>query len=321
MLSGEIRSERYPIPEPYRQEMLPLDDIHTMYWEESGNPLGIPVLFIHGGPGAGSGLSARSFFDPSFYRIIVYDQRGAGRSTPLGELRENTTPHLIADIERLRSHLGIDQWLLFGGSWGSTLAIAYAEHHPGQCLGMILRGIFLCRPSEIDWFLYGMKTIFPEAWRSFSEYIPQTERNDLLEAYYQRLISPDPEVYLPAARSWSQYEGICATLMPSPETVATFLDDMVAVGLAKIEAYYFRNNIFLPDNFLLGNIDKIRSIPAVIIQGRYDIVCPIITADEVAQAWPEAEYIIVPDAGHSAYDPSLSAQLVKACERFKKTLK
>lgn len=308
----------YPPIEPYQSAFLDVDDIHTLYWEESGNPNGIPVVFIHGGPGAGAGAASRRFFNPETYRIIIYDQRGSGRSIPLGETRQNTTPLLIADLEVLRCHLHVKQWLVFGGSWGSTLAIAYAQHHPEACLGMILRGIFLCRPSEIEWFLYGMKTVFPEAWAEFSQFIPEDERHDLAQSYHIRLMNPDPAIHMPAARSWSVYEGKCATLLPSPETVDSFRNDVVALGLARMESHYFRNNIFLPDNFLLDHIDRIRHIPTTIVQGRYDIVCPIVTADELVHHWPEATYIIVPDAGHSAFDPTLGQTLVQTCDQFSK---
>lgn len=307
----------YPEIEPNKTGMLVVDDIHTMYWEECGNPKGFPVVFIHGGPGAGASPSSRRFFDPDFYRIIVFDQRGSGRSTPLGEVRQNTTPLLIEDMEKLRNHLNIDRWMLFGGSWGSTLAIAYAEHHPDRCLAMVLRGIFLCRPAEIDWFIYGMSFIFPENWMEFADHIPEDEQEDLMGAYKKRLMDPDPEVHMPAAIAWSRYEGACATLLPSPATVTSFEDPTVALGLARMEAHYFTNDIFLPDNYLLDNIDKVRDIPAVIIQGRYDVVCPISTAHEVAVNWPEAEYIVVTDAGHSAFDPSLCIELVKACDGFR----
>ncbi|WP_442954779.1 prolyl aminopeptidase [Pelomicrobium sp.] len=299
--------------------MLPLDEVHTMYWEQSGRPDGVPVVFLHGGPGAGSVPNHRRFFDPAHYRIIVYDQRGAGRSTPLGELKDNTTPLLIQDLEKLRQFLGIERWFVFGGSWGSTLAIAYAEAHPERCLGLILRGIFLCRPSEIDWFLHGVRNFFPEAWRTFAEFIPPPERNDLLAAYYRRLTDPDPAVHMPAARTWSVYEGSCSTLLPSQETVDYFAADTVALGLARIEAHYFVHRIFLPENALLRNVERIRSIPGVIVQGRYDAVCPIVTADELARAWPEAQYVVVPDAGHSAWEPGIRAELVKAMERFKRS--
>ncbi len=319
--SQETRSALYPELEPFDTGMLELDGLHRMYWEQSGNPAGSPVVFLHGGPGAGSAPAHRRFFDPAHYRIVIFDQRGAGRSTPLGELRDNTTPHLVADIERLRAHLGIERWLVFGGSWGSTLALAYGEAHPERCTGLILRGIFLCRQSEITWFLYGLRNLFPEAWRTFAGAIPENERGDLLAAYYRRLTDPDPTVHMPAARAWSIYEGSCSTLLPSAETVAYFAGDVVALGLSRIEAHYFRHDIFLPENSLLDNIARLRNIPAVIVQGRYDAVCPIVSADDVHRAWPEAEYIIVPDAGHSAWEPGICAELVKATERFKINVK
>jgi proline iminopeptidase len=316
-ISYSPRTELYPEIEPYRTGMLKLGAVHTMYWEQSGNPQGTPVFFLHGGPGAGAAPAHRRFFDPAHYRIVVFDQRGAGRSTPLGELKENTTPHLIADIERLRKHLAIERWLVFGGSWGSTLALAYGGAHPEVCAGFILRGIFLCRTSEIEWFLYGLRHLFPEAWRAFAALVPERERKNLLAAYYKRLADPDPGVHLPAARAWSTYEGACSTLLPSPETVSYFAADGVALGLARIEAHYFSHNIFLPENSLLKNIGRIRHVPCTIVQGRYDAVCPIVTADELHTAWPEAAYIVVPDAGHSAWEPPITAELVKATERFK----
>ena len=311
------RTELYPEIEPYSAGTLKLDGVHTMYWEQSGNPEGVPVMFLHGGPGAGASPAHRRFFDPAHYRIVIFDQRGAGRSTPLGELRDNTTPRLIADIERLRGHLGIERWLVFGGSWGSTLALAYGEAHAERCAGFILRGVFLCRASEIEWFLYGLRSLFPEAWRTFAEFIPAAERGDLLAAYYQRLADPDPGVHLPAARVWSTYEGMCSTLLPSPETVAHFAGDNVSLGLARIEAHYFSHDIFLPPDTLLANVGRLRHLPCLIVQGRYDAVCPIVTADELARAWPEAEYIVVADAGHSAWEPGISAELVRATEKFK----
>jgi proline iminopeptidase len=235
--SPAIRGELYPEIEPYNSGLLRLDDTHQMYWEECGNPRGAPVVFLHGGPGAGSAPAHRRFFDPAHYRIVVYDQRGAGRSRPLGELRDNTTPLLVEDLEKLRRHLGAERWLVFGGSWGSTLALAYGIEHPERCTGLILRGIFLCRKSEIDWFLYGVRNLFPEAWRAFAGAIPEAERRDLLSAYYSRLTNPDPAVHMPAARAWSIYEGSCSTLLASPETVAYFASDVVALGLARIEAH------------------------------------------------------------------------------------
>ena len=311
------RTALYPDIEPYNAGMLALDQRHRMYFEESGDPRGTPVLFLHGGPGAGAAPAHRRFFDPAIYRIVIFDQRGAGRSTPLGEIVDNTTPLLIADIEKLRVHLGIERWLVFGGSWGSTLALAYAEAHPQHCSGLILRGIFLCRKSEIDWFLYGLRNLFPEAWRAFVAPIPEAERGDLLTAYYRRLTDPDPQVHLPAARTWSTYEGSCSTLLPSPDTVAYFAGDVVALGLARIEAHYFMHNIFLPDNALLANVGRIRHLPAIIVQGRYDAVCPMVSADDLHRAWPEAEFQIIPDGGHSAWEPGICAALVRAAEKFK----
>ncbi len=309
--------ELYPEIQPHQSGMLKLDDIHTMYWEISGNPRGVPVVFLHGGPGAGTTASHRRFFDPAHYRIVLFDQRGAGRSVPLGEIRNNTTPHLIRDVETLRAHLGIERWLVFGGSWGSTLTLAYAESHPERCTGLVLRGIFLCRKREIDWFLYDVRHIFPEAWRSFAEYLPAAERSDLLRHYHKRLMDPDPAVHMPAARRWSVYEGSCSTLLPSPETVAAFGDDRMALGLARMEAHYFINDIFLPENSLLADLPHIRRLPATIVQGRYDVVCPIVTADELHRAWPEASYVVVPDAGHSAMEPGIRSALVEATDRFR----
>ena len=308
----------YPPIEPYDTGLLDLDPPHRMYYEQSGNPRGVPVVFLHGGPGAGASPVHRQFFDPAFYRIVVFDQRGAGRSAPLGCLEDNTTPHLIADMERLRRHLGIERWVVFGGSWGSTLGLAYAEHHPQSCRGLILRGIFLCRKSEIDWFLYGIRSVFPEPWRAFAGYLPEAERGDLLGSYYRRLTDPDPAVHLPAARAWSIYEGSCSTLLPNPALVADFAADRVALGLARIEAHYFVHDIFLPEDSLLREVRKIAHIPGVIVQGRYDMVCPTVSADDLHAAWPEAEYAVVPDAGHSAFEPGIRARLVAAMEALKR---
>src|SRR5579862_1373779 len=311
------RRDLFPPLEPYRTGRLRLDGRHTMYWEESGNPQGMPILFLHGGPGAGATPVHRRFFDPGHWRIVIFDQRGGGRSTPLGELRDNTPDDLANDIERLRQALGIPRWTVFGGSWGSTLVLHYAERFPTRVAGLVLRGIFLCRPAEIDWFLYGMRTIFPEAWRAFTGFLPEAERSDLLAAYYRRLIDPDPRLHMPAARAWSTYEGACSTLLPSPDTVAAFGEDRMALGLARIEAHYFRHNVINPAEDLVARVDRIRHIPATIVQGRYDMVCPIVSADELARAWPAAEYIVVPDAGHSAMEPGIRVQLVGAAERLK----
>jgi len=318
-------SPLYPPIEPYRSGRLPRADGHDLYWEEAGNPAGRPVLFLHGGPGAGCSPAHRRFFDPAHYRIVLFDQRGCGRSAPYGETRNNTTQHLIADIEALRADLGIGRWQVFGGSWGSTLALAYAQVHPERVSHLVLRGIFLGRRREIDWFLYGIKMVFPEHWRAFAEFLPSEERGDLLTAYHRRLIDPDSAVHLPAARRWSGYETACSTLLPraapprepsaaaSPSPAA----DRWALGIARLEAHYFINDVFLAEDALLAGLDRIRHIPAAIIQGRYDIVCPAANADELARAWPEARYMIVPDAGHSALEPGIQRALVAATDRFR----
>ncbi len=315
------RAELHPPIEPYAHGMLPLDGLHTMYWETSGNPDGIPVVFLHGGPGGGSSPRHRRFFDPRAYRIVVYDQRGSGRSTPHGELRDNTTQHLIADLETLRRQLGIARWLVFGGSWGSTLALAYAQAHPDRCLGLVLRGIFLCRQSEIDWFLYGMRNIYPEPWARFAGHLPEAERGDLLRNFHRRLADPDPAIHGPAARAWSTYEGSCSTLRPSRETVEHFASDAVALGLARIEAHYFVNDSFLAPDQLLAGVPRIRHLPCTIVQGRYDVVCPMVSAYELSQAWPEAELRVIDDAGHSAWEPGIVAALVQACDLFSRRLR
>jgi len=311
------RSELFPPIEPYETGLLKVDPIHTLYWEQCGNPAGVPVVFLHGGPGAGASPAHRRFFDPAHYRIVILDQRGAGRSTPLGETRANTIWDLVADLERLRTHLGIERWHVFGGSWGSTLALAYAQTHPGRVIGLIVRGIFLMRRMEIDWFLHGARMVFPDAWERFAGYLPPDERGDLLEGYWRRLNDPDPAVQAQAAKIWSIYEGTCSTLLPNPDMVAASGEDVMALGLARLEAHYFRNNLFDPDDLLLRNADRIRGIPGIIIQGRYDMVCPATSAWELHRRWPEAEFQMVPDAGHAAMDPGIRAALVAAMERFK----
>ena len=311
----------YPALAPRRTGRLPLDPLHVMYWEECGNPRGVPLVFLHGGPGGGSSPDHRRYYDPKFYRIIVYDQRGAGQSTPLGSLRDNTTAHLISDLEALRAHLGVERWLVFGGSWGSSLALAYAQAHADRVLGLVLRGIFLCRPEEIRWFLYDMRQFFPEAWRSFAEFLPERERDDILAGYYRRLTDPDPRVHVPAAHAWSRYESSCSTLLPDPELVAHFDEASVALAIARIEAHYFAHGMFLTDDALLANVAAIRHLPCVIVQGRYDVVCPIRAADDLHQAWPEAECVVIPDAGHSAREPGIARELVAATDRFRRLLR
>jgi proline iminopeptidase len=307
----------FPPIEPFESGRMKREPPHEVYWEVSGRPDGQPVVFLHGGPGTGASPDHRRFFDPEHYRIVIFDQRGAGRSTPLAELTNNTARHLIGDMEALRAQLDIERWLVFGGSWGSTLALAYAQAHPERVAGLILRGVFLCRKSEIDWFLYGMRRVYPETWRRFAGAVPEAGRGDLLAAYHRLLTDPDPAVHLPAARAWSIYEGACSALLPSPETVAAFGEDGMALGLARIEAHYFLNNGEFENGALIGNIDRMRRLPGVIVQGRYDMICPIATADELHRAWPEADYVVVPDAGHSAMEPGIRRALVAATERFK----
>ncbi len=311
------RTDLFPDIEPYETGHLPLSKRHVMYWEQSGNPAGRPVLFLHGGPGAGAGAVHRRFFDPRIWRIIIFDQRGAGRSRPLGSVTENTTPDWVDDIELLRRHLGVEQMMLFGGSWGSTLALAYAQAHPNRVAAFVLRGIFLGRQQEVDWFLHGMANVFPEAHADFVSFLPEGERHDILGSYLRRLKDGDPAVHLPAARAWSVYEGTCSTLLPSRETVHAFAQDRTALGLARIEAHYFEHGLFLPPEGLLGNMHRIRHIPAEIIQGRYDMVCPAITAFDLKAVWDKARVTMVPDAGHSALEPGIRRALVEAVERFR----
>jgi proline iminopeptidase len=311
------RGDLFPEIGPYETGFLPLSGGHVMYWEQAGNPNGRPVLFLHGGPGAGAGAVHRRFFDPHYWRIVIFDQRGAGRSRPLGGLVHNTTPDLVADIEILRRHLAIERFLLFGGSWGSTLALAYAQAHPQRVAGAVLRGVFLGREPEVEWFLHGMQAVFPEAHAAFAGFLPERERADLLGAYLRRLTDTDPAIHLPAARAWSVYEGTCSTLLPSPETVSGFSQDRTALGLARIEAYYFAHRLFLPDGGLLGQIDRISHIPAEIVQGRYDMICPAVSAFDLAAKWRNARMTIVPDAGHSALEPGIRRALVAAVERFR----
>jgi proline iminopeptidase len=306
----------FPAIEPYRSGRLPVDDVHTLYWEECGNPDGLPVLFLHGGPGSGLSPKHRQFFNPAHYRIVLFDQRGAGQSTPLGEYRNNTTQLLIEDIERLRNLLGIAQWLLFGGSWGSTLALAYGEAHPERCTGFILRGIFLATRPEVDWFLNGIQWFFPQAHARFVEPLAPSERNDILKAYCRRLFSDDPAENLRAARSWSRYEGSCLHLLPHPEAADEFEADAVALGVGRLEAHYFRNDAFLTDDQLIRDVQRIWHVPAIIIQGRYDVVCPARSAWRLHQAWPQASFQMIEDAGHSGFEQGIVSALVAATEQF-----
>ncbi len=312
------RAELYPPIEPHDAGMLALDDVHTMYWEVSGNPHGVPVVFLHGGPGGGCSPEHRRFFDPEFFRIVLFDQRGAGSSTPLGEVTDNTTAHLIRDVEVLRQYLGVQRWMVFGGSWGSTLGLAYGQTHPERCHGFVLRGIFLGSASEIDWFLHGLKHVFPEAWQRFTDMLPETERGDPLRGYLKRLFDPAASVHLPYARAWSEYEGSCSTLLPNPDLVRHFADE--ALGLARLEAHYFAHQCFLAPGELISNLYRIRHLPASIVHARYDMVCPIVSADLLARTWLGARYIVVPDAGHSVWEPAVRAAVVREVEHFKRLL-
>ena len=312
------RGDLYPDIGPFETGYLPLSGEHVMYWEQVGNPHGHPALFLHGGPGAGAGAVHRRFFDPGHWRVVIFDQRGAGRSRPLGSLVDNTTDHLVADIERLRRHLGIERWLLFGGSWGSTLAIAYAQAHPDRVIGCVLRGVFLGRPSEVEWFMHGLARVFPDAHAAFAGHLPAEERHDLLAGYMRRLNDPNPAIHMAAARAWSVYEGSCSTLLPSPDTVASFAQDRTALGLARIEAHYFQHALFLPPEGLLARMDRLAGVPAEIVQGRYDMICPAETAFDLAAAWRGARLTLIPDAGHSALEPGVRRALVGAVERFRR---
>jgi proline iminopeptidase len=314
----DMRADLYPALEPYDQGMLALDDVHTMYWETCGNPIGVPVLFLHGGPGGGCSVEHRRFFDPEAFRIVLFDQRGAGNSSPLGEALENTTRHLVRDIEVLRQHLGVAKWLVFGGSWGSTLALAYGESHPERCLGFVLRGVFLGRKEEIQWFLYGLRQVFPEAWRRFAGMLPPAERDGLLRGYLKRLFHPDVRVHAPFARAWSEYEANCSTLLPNPDLARHYADE--AISLARLEAHYFAHECFLAPDQLLTDLHRIAHLPAAIVQGRYDMICPTANADELARAWTGARYTVVPDGGHSVWEPSLRGAVMREVEHFKSRL-
>ena len=308
----------FPEIEPFERGMLSVSALHTIYYEACGNPLGKPAVFLHGGPGAGFSDNARRFFDPKRYRIILFDQRGCGRSTPHAELRDNTTWHLLADLEALRTHLKIDRWLVFGGSWGSTLALAYAQAHPASVTELVLRGIFMLRRSELLWFYQGgCDALFPDAWETYLSAIPVAERGDLMSAYYRRLTSSDPATQLSAARAWSIWEGSTSYLIPEPGYIEATGRDQFALAFARIECHYFVHGGFLEsDTQLLDQVERIRHIPAVIVQGRYDVVCPMRSAWDLHRAWPEAELVVVPDAGHSAFEPGIVAQLLKATDRF-----
>lgn len=312
----------YPPIEPYETGMLLVGDGHRVYWEQSGNPDGKPVVFLHGGPGAGTSAWHRRFFDPERYRIVLFDQRGCGRSTPHAsepdaDLRYNTTWHLVADIELLRRNLGIDHWQVFGGSWGSALALAYAQTHPEAVTELVLRGIFTLRRHELEWFYEGgAASIFPDLWEDFIAPIPVLERSHLIEAYCRRLTDPDPAVHGPAAVAWSRWEASTLTLRPDPDLVANMTEQSAATAFARIENHFFMHEGWFAEQQLIDGAHRLRDIPAVLVQGRYDVCTPIMTAWDLHRAWPEAELIVIDDAGHSASEPGIAAALVAATDRF-----
>jgi proline iminopeptidase len=318
-VGGASSAGYYPPIEPYRTGRLRVSDVHELYFEESGNPDGRPVVFLHGGPGFGTEPNHRRFFDPSAYRIILFDQRGCGKSTPHASLVDNTTWHLVADIETLRIQLNVEKWHVFGGSWGSTLALAYAETHPERVSALILRGIFLLRPQEIAWFYQrGTDALFPDAWEKYVEPIPVEERGDLVNAFYRRLTSDVRDVRLRAAKAWSVWEGSTSCLLPNAALVEKTAGDDFAVAFARIECHYFVNRAWLdPPRDLLGNVARIRHVPGVIVQGRYDVVCPMESAWALHRAWPEADFRVTPNAGHAASEPGNLSALVAATDRLR----
>lgn len=316
---SDARRQLYPASDPFRRGYLRVSDIHEIYYEECGNPAGKPAVFLHGGPGAGSDKRARQFFDPLHYHIVVFDQRGCGRSRPGASLIENTTWHLVADIERLRKHLGIERWLVFGGSWGSTLALAYAEAHPERVTEIVLRGIFLLRYAEIRWlYQHGASEVYPDRWEAYRDAIPPDERDDFLTAYHKRLVGSDQRAALAAARAWSVWEASTSFLQSNLDNIKKWSEDQFALAVARIECHYFVNRGFLrSETQLLDDIPRIRHIPATIVQGRYDIVCPATSAWDLHRSWPEAELRIVPDAGHSAFEPGNIHELILATDRYR----
>jgi proline iminopeptidase len=308
----------YPEIEPYDHGMLKVSPLHTLYYEQSGNPNGKPVVFLHGGPGGGTNAKCRRFFDPAVYRIVLFDQRGCGKSTPYAELTDNTTWDLVADIERVREHLGVGRWQVFGGSWGSTLALAYAQAHPDKVSELVLRGIFMLRRWELEWFYQkGCDALYPDAWETYLNAIPEVERGDLMSAYHRRLTSTDAKTRTDAARAWSVWEGATSFLWQDKSHIESSAADEFALAFARIECHYFVNGGFFEhDDQLLRNVERIRNIPAVIVQGRYDVVCPLRSAWDLHRAWPEADLHIVQDAGHSAFEPGIVHELVEATDRF-----
>ena len=313
------RRTLYAEIEPFDSGYLQVSPLHRVYYEQCGNPQGKPTVFLHGGPGAGCNAKSRRFFDPAQYRIVLFDQRGCGRSTPHAELSDNTTWHLVQDIETLRAHLGIARWQVFGGSWGSTLALAYAQSHPERVSELVLRGIFMLRRWELEWFYQkGCDALYPDVWEEYLKAIPEVEHGDLMSAYHRRLTSADPAVRLAAARAWATWEGATSFLLQDPSYIASSGEDAFALAFARIENHYFVNGGFFEvDGQLLRDVSRIRSIPAVIVQGRYDVVCPMRSAWDQNRAWPEAELRIVADAGHSAFEAGITHELICATDRFR----
>lgn len=313
------RRSFYPEIQPFQRGRLRVSALHEIYFEQCGNPRGQPAVVLHGGPGGGITPFLRQMHDPSHYRIILFDQRGCGQSTPHAELAENTTWDLVADMERLRQHLGIDRWQVAGGSWGSTLALAYAETHPERVTGLVVRGIFTVRRSEIEWFYQcGADALFPDVWETYVAPIPEAERHDLIAAYHRRLTGADAAAQLACARAWSQWEGATLSLLPDPRRVSEFGADRFALAFARIECHYFQNRgFFARDGQLIDDADRLKGIPGVIIQGRYDVVTPMVTAWDLHKAWPEAEFVVVPDAGHTATEPGIADAVICATDRFR----
>lgn len=307
----------FPEIVPYATHRLKVSAVHELYVEESGNPDGIPAVFVHGGPGGGTDGSSRRYFDPDAYRIIVFDQRGAGRSTPHAELEDNHTAALVSDMEAIRKFLHVEKWLLFGGSWGSTLSLVYAQSYPERVLGLVLRGIFLCRDQDLQWFYQdGASRIFPDYWAAYFEHIPANERDNMIAAYHRRLTANDEIARMSAAKIWSNWEGCCSTLRPNPHVVAKMNDPHVALAMARIEAHYFMHDAFLESNQIIRDADRLEGIPGIIVHGRYDVVCPLDNASALHHAWPEAELCIIREAGHSASEPGITDALIHATNQM-----
>ncbi len=307
----------YPEVEAARSGMLPVDDLHSLYWEECGNPDGVPLVFLHGGPGGAGGPIVRRFFDPGHYRIIIFHQRGSGQSIPLGETKDNTTQHLIADMEQLRAFLGVKRWVVAGGSWGSTLSVAYGQAHPEACLALLVNGVFLGRAEDVTWFLYGAKDFFPEEWDRFAGFLPEEERGDLLAAYSRRIFSEDREEANAAVMAWSAYEGSLAALVPNPDVLGQFQEPGFALAYARMNMHYFSQNCFLDDYPILERMDRIAKIPGVIVHGRYDLATPYRSAVRLAKDWPAARLVTVEAAGHTRYELAMATALVDAADSLK----